>query len=151
MNVLVIGSGGREHALVWKLSQSERVKSVCCAPGNAGIKKIASCVKISANDVEGLLKYAKKENIDLTIVGPEDALAAGLDALRAVEEFEGTGGGAIGPGLEPAEEIDRLLPRRLPSRSRRSILDSSGIHAKSKRGKRFFKLARGDRARARRP
>ncbi|MCW5204794.1 phosphoribosylamine--glycine ligase, partial [Desulfobulbus sp. N2] len=68
MKVLVIGSGGREHALVWKLSQSEKVRSICCAPGNAGIKKMASCVKISSDDIEGLLEFAKKENVDLTIV-----------------------------------------------------------------------------------
>jgi len=98
MKVLVIGSGGREHALVWKLSQSERVKSVCCAPGNAGIKKIASCVKIKSNDIEGLLKYAQKENIDLTIVGPEDALAAGI-----VDRFEQEGLRIFGPSTAAAE------------------------------------------------
>ena len=98
MKVLVIGSGGREHALVWKLSQSEKVRSICCAPGNAGIKKMASCVKISSNDVEGLLEYAKKENVDLTIVGPEDALAAGI-----VDRFEEEGLRIFGPSTAAAE------------------------------------------------
>ncbi|WPD24402.1 MAG: phosphoribosylamine--glycine ligase [Candidatus Electrothrix scaldis] len=98
MKVLVIGSGGREHALVWKLSQSEKVKSICCAPGNAGIKKMASCAKIRSNDVEGLLKFAKKENVDLTIVGPEDALAAGI-----VDRFEAEGLRIFGPSTAAAE------------------------------------------------
>ncbi|MCI5130412.1 MAG: phosphoribosylamine--glycine ligase [Candidatus Electrothrix sp. EH2] len=98
MKVLVIGSGGREHALVWKLSQSEKVKSIYCAPGNAGIKKIANCVKISSDDVEGLLEYAQKENIDLTIVGPEDALAAGI-----VDRFEKKKLRIFGPNKAAAE------------------------------------------------
>ncbi|CAK8718245.1 Multifunctional fusion protein [Candidatus Electrothrix aarhusensis] len=98
MKVLVIGSGGREHALVWKLSQSEKVKSICCAPGNAGIKKMASCVKISSDDIEGLVGFAKKENVDLTIVGPEDALAAGI-----VDRFEEEGLRIFGPSKIAAE------------------------------------------------
>ncbi|MCW5203804.1 phosphoribosylamine--glycine ligase, partial [Desulfobulbus sp. US4] len=98
MKVLVIGSGGREHALVWKLSQSEKVRSICCAPGNAGIKKMASCVKISSDDIEGLLEFAKKENVDLTIVGPEDALAAGI-----VDRFEEEGLRIFGPSTAAAE------------------------------------------------
>ncbi|MCI5123887.1 MAG: phosphoribosylamine--glycine ligase, partial [Candidatus Electrothrix sp. AR5] len=98
MKVLVIGSGGREHALVWKLSRSEKVRSICCAPGNAGIKKMASCVKISSDDIEGLLEYAKKENVDLTIVGPEDALAAGI-----VDRFEEEGLRIFGPSTAAAE------------------------------------------------
>ncbi|MCI5191779.1 MAG: phosphoribosylamine--glycine ligase [Candidatus Electrothrix sp. AU1_5] len=98
MKVLVIGSGGREHALVWKLSQSEKVKSIYCTPGNAGIKKIANCVKISANDIEGLLDFAKKEKVTLTVVGPEDALAAGI-----VDRFEEEGLRIFGPSMAAAE------------------------------------------------
>ncbi|MCI5223890.1 MAG: phosphoribosylamine--glycine ligase [Candidatus Electrothrix sp. AR4] len=92
MKVLVIGSGGREHALVWKLSQSEKVKSICCAPGNAGIKKMATCVKITADDIDGLLEFAQREHVDLTMVGPEDALAAGI-----VDRFEEEGLRIFGP------------------------------------------------------
>ncbi|MCI5209030.1 MAG: ATP-grasp domain-containing protein [Candidatus Electrothrix sp. ATG2] len=98
MKILVIGSGGREHALVWKLSQSEKVKSICCAPGNAGIKKRANCVKIKSNDVDGLLEFAKKEKVDLTVVGPEDALAAGI-----VDRFEEEGLRIFGPSTAAAE------------------------------------------------
>ena len=92
MKVLVVGSGGREHALVWKISQSARVKKIYCAPGNAGIKGVADCVDIAATDIEGLLRFAKDEKIDLTIVGPESSLAAGI-----VDLFERDGLRIFGP------------------------------------------------------
>ncbi|MCI5145032.1 MAG: phosphoribosylamine--glycine ligase, partial [Candidatus Electrothrix sp. AR3] len=98
MKVLVIGSGGREHALVWKLSQSEKVRSIYCAPGNAGIKKLATCVKIGADDVDSLLEFALKENIDLTVVGPENTLAKGV-----VDRFEAEGLRIFGPSAAAAE------------------------------------------------
>ncbi|HTL47215.1 MAG TPA: phosphoribosylamine--glycine ligase N-terminal domain-containing protein, partial [Verrucomicrobiae bacterium] len=78
MKVLVIGSGGREHALAWKLAQSPLLKKLYAAPGNAGISQIAECVPLAANDLDGLLKFAKKEKIDLTVVGPEVPLVAGI-------------------------------------------------------------------------
>jgi len=71
MRILVIGSGGREHALVWKICQSPLVTEIYCAPGNAGIAGVAECVAIEADDTGGLLKFAKEQLIDLTIVGPE--------------------------------------------------------------------------------
>jgi len=83
MKVLVIGSGGREHALVWKIQQSKKVEKIYCAPGNAGINRIAECVDISATDVDGLLQFALQENIDLTVVGPESSLVEGV-----VDAFE---------------------------------------------------------------
>jgi phosphoribosylamine--glycine ligase len=92
MNVLVVGSGGREHALVWKISQSSRVNKIYCAPGNAGIKQMAACVDIDASDVAGLLAFAQTEKIDLTIVGPESSLAAGI-----VDRFEEEGLRIFGP------------------------------------------------------
>ena len=61
MKVLVVGSGGREHSLVWKIKQSKKVEKIFCAPGNAGIRKLATCVDISATDVKGLLDFALKE------------------------------------------------------------------------------------------
>lgn len=92
MKVLVVGSGGREHALVWKISQSTRIKKIYCAPGNAGIQGLADCVDIAATDIEGLLRFAKDEKIDLTIVGPESSLAAGI-----VDLFEEEGLRIFGP------------------------------------------------------
>ena len=83
MNILIIGGGGREHALVWKLAQSPKTKKIFCAPGNAGISKQAECVDIAATDVPKLLQFAKENKIDLTVVGPESALAAGIvDAFK---------------------------------------------------------------------
>lgn len=78
MKVLVVGNGGREHALVWKIKQSPLVKEVYCAPGNAGIGKIATRVRISATDIYNLVKFAKENKIDLTVVGPEQPLSEAI-------------------------------------------------------------------------
>src|SRR3989338_2130 len=78
MNILVIGSGGREHAIVWKLAQSPSKSKLFCAPGNVGIASLAQCVAVDATNLEGLLNFAKENKIDLTIVGPEAPLAAGI-------------------------------------------------------------------------
>jgi len=78
MKVLVIGGGGREHALVWKIAQSPKVKKIFCAPGNAGMVKLATCVPIKAEDIDGLVAFAKENVIDLTVVGPEAPLSEGI-------------------------------------------------------------------------
>ncbi len=78
MNILVIGNGGREHALVWKLAQSPRVSKIYCAPGNAGIAQLAECVPVQVDDLPGLQAFAKSQSIDLTIVGPELPLSLGI-------------------------------------------------------------------------
>jgi phosphoribosylamine--glycine ligase len=78
MKILVVGGGGREHALVWKIAQSPKVTKIYCAPGNAGISEQATIVPIKANDLKGLLEFALKEKIDLTLVGPEDPLTQGI-------------------------------------------------------------------------
>ncbi|MGH7273977.1 MAG: phosphoribosylamine--glycine ligase [Nitrospiria bacterium] len=92
MKVLVIGGGGREHALVWKLSQSPKVKEIYCAPGNAGIAHLAECVEIRPDDLTALLSFAKSHKIDLTVVGPELPLVLG-----AVDEFQRAGLRIFGP------------------------------------------------------
>ncbi len=97
MKVLVIGSGGREHALVWKINQSTKVEKIYCAPGNAGMKKLAECVDIAATDIKGLLKFAQKEKIDLTVVGPESSLVEGI-----VDVFEENGLRIFGPNKKGA-------------------------------------------------
>ncbi len=81
MKVLVIGSGGREHALAWKLAQSSKVTEIFCAPGNAGISKIAQCVDIRIDNLNELLKFALENSIDLTVVGPELPLSLGITDL----------------------------------------------------------------------
>ncbi|MCI0454766.1 MAG: phosphoribosylamine--glycine ligase, partial [Candidatus Dadabacteria bacterium] len=78
MRVLVIGSGGREHALCWKIRQSPLVSAVYCAPGNAGISKHAECVDIKTTDIEGLLRFVRAEEIGITVVGPEFPLSLGI-------------------------------------------------------------------------
>ena len=97
MQILVIGSGGREHALVWKLKQSPRVDKIFCAPGNAGISEIAECVHIGANEIEKLADFAKQQDIDLTFVGPEEPLTLGI-----VDYFEAKGLKAFGPSRQAA-------------------------------------------------
>ena len=92
MKILVIGSGGREHALLWKLAQSPRVTSLHCAPGNAGTAEIATNHSVAATDLTGLVALAKSETIDLTVVGPDDPLAAGI-----VNLFEKEGLRVFGP------------------------------------------------------
>jgi len=84
MKVLIIGGGGREHALAWKISQSKDVESIFCIPGNGGISEIAECVDKDLNDMDGLAQFARQERIDTVIVGPENPLAMGI-----VDYFEG--------------------------------------------------------------
>jgi len=98
MKVLVVGGGGREHALVWKIVQSPKVSKVYCAPGNAGISEQATLVPIQANDLNGLLEFALKEKIDLTVVGPEDPLTRGI-----VDLFESKGLLVFGANKKAAE------------------------------------------------
>jgi phosphoribosylamine--glycine ligase len=78
LSVLVVGSGGREHALIWKLRQSRRVDKIYCAPGNGGIGLQAKCVNIEPSDTKGLMEFVQRNQIDLTVVGPEDPLASGI-------------------------------------------------------------------------
>ena len=92
VKVLVIGSGGREHAMCWKIAQSEKVDSLFCAPGNGGISRIAKLVDIKAGDINGLLKFARSNSIDLTAVGPEVALVKGI-----VDSFQKEGLRIFGP------------------------------------------------------
>lgn len=98
MRVLVIGSGGREHVLVWKLLQSPRVEMVLCAPGNGGISRAARCVPVRDTDADGIVDLARREKIDLVIVGPEGPLAAGL-----VNRLEAEGIRVLGPTRDAAQ------------------------------------------------
>ncbi|MFZ1983334.1 MAG: phosphoribosylamine--glycine ligase [Desulfatitalea sp.] len=97
MNVLVIGGGGREHALVWKIHQSPLVKKIYCAPGNAGIAALAECVPIGAEEIEQLLAFARRQKIDLTVVGPEGPLSMGI-----VDRFEKEGLRIFGASMKAA-------------------------------------------------
>ena len=98
MKILVVGGGGREHAICWKLSNESNVEKIYCAPGNAGISSIAECINIGDSDIESLLKFAKENKIDLTIVGPEIPLVAGI-----VDVFEKEGLKIFGPNKKCAQ------------------------------------------------
>ncbi|MDX9871403.1 MAG: phosphoribosylamine--glycine ligase [Clostridia bacterium] len=96
--VLVVGSGGREHTLVWKLAQSEIVSEIYCAPGNGGIRQYAECIPVQVDDISGLVDLAKAKNIDIVVVGPELPLTLGL-----VDALEAAGIKAFGPSKRAAE------------------------------------------------
>ncbi|TET83561.1 phosphoribosylamine--glycine ligase [candidate division TA06 bacterium] len=98
MKILVIGGGGREHALVWKLAKSARVKQIYAAPGNAGIAQIATCVNISAEDIDQLIQFALENRIDLTVVGPEAPLTLGI-----VDRFHQKGLQIFGPSAKASQ------------------------------------------------
>lgn len=109
MKILVVGGGGREHALVWKVSQSPRVSKVYAAPGNAGIAQLAECAPVAAEDIAGILSFAKEKSIDLTIVGPEGPLSRGI-----VDEFEKAGLRIFGPSKRAAEiEANKAFTKNL--------------------------------------
>ena len=114
MKVLVVGSGGREHALVWKLSQSPEVDAIFCAPGNGGISQLAELVDVGAEDLEALAEFAESKDIDLTIVGPEAPLAKGV-----VDVFEKRGLRIFGPNKAAARlESSKAFAKNLMKKYR---------------------------------
>jgi len=131
MKVLIIGSGGREHALAWKLAQSPRVEKIFCAPGNAGTAQIGENVPLAAEDIAGLVAFARAQGIGLTVVGPDDALAAGI-----VDAFEREGLRIFGPTaaaarLESSKIFAKDFMRRhgIPTAGSREFTDSAEAHA----------------------
>jgi phosphoribosylamine--glycine ligase len=132
VNILVIGSGGREHALVWKLRQSPQVKKVFCAPGNAGIETIATCVPLKSTDIKGLLKFTKEEKIDLVVVGSEQPLVDGI-----VDTFEERGFNIFGPSKAAAQlegskvfSKDFMLRHHIPTAKYQSFTATAIDNAK---------------------
>lgn len=131
MNILIIGSGGREHALAWKLAQSPRVTKIYCAPGNAGTALLGENVPIGAGDIAGLRDFAKKAEISLTVVGPDDTLAAGV-----VDEFKKEGLRIFGPKasaarLEASKSFAKDFMRRhgIPSAEYHEFTESDEARA----------------------
>ena len=125
MRILVIGSGGREHALCWKISTSKRVREIYCAPGNGGTSTVATNIDIKANDIEGLLAFALEKEIDLTIVGPEEPLCLGI-----VDEFIKNGLRIFGVNkksaqLEGSKEYSKEFMKRynIPTAKYNSYID----------------------------
>lgn len=129
MKVLVIGGGGREHAIAWKLSQSPKVDKIYCTPGNAGIAEIAECIEVAADDFDALLDFVKYEWIDLTIVGPEDPLSKGI-----VDVFEKEDRRIVGPTRAAAQlEASKVFAKDFMRRHRIPTADykvfTSYLHA----------------------
>lgn len=135
MRILVVGGGGREHAIVWKLAQSPKADKIYCAPGNAGIGLDAECVNIKAEDIAGLCAFAKESQIDLAVIGPEVPLAMGI-----VDEMEAAGIAAFGPNkkcsqLEASKSFTKrfLAKHNIPTAGykeftdKQELLDSVGI------------------------
>lgn len=125
MNILVVGGGGREHALVWKIAQSPLVNNIYCAPGNPGIAQLADCVHIDVDDIEGLCEFARAEQIDLTVVGPEVPLTLGI-----VDHFQAAGLVIFGPSqkaaqIEGSKKFSKELMERyqIPTAAYRSFTD----------------------------
>ena len=131
MNILIIGSGGREHALAWKLSQSPRVSKIFCAPGNAGTAGLGENVPLAADDIPGLVAFAKSRDIGLTVVGPDDSLALGI-----TDAFEAAGLNIFGPRasaarLESSKAFAKDFMRRhgSPTADYREFTDSAEARA----------------------
>jgi phosphoribosylamine--glycine ligase len=126
VKLLVIGSGGREHALVWKLSQSAGVDRIFCAPGNAGTAQLAENVAISANDLPALVRFAKESGVDLTVVGPDDPLAAGIVDLFHTEKLRVFGPTKSAARLESSKIFAKELMReqRIPTATAKTFSES---------------------------
>ncbi len=131
MRVLVVGSGGREHALAWAISASPLVDRLFCAPGNAGIAEEAECVAIGATDIEGLVQFCRRERIDFVVVGPEAPLVLGLvDALEA-EGIAAFGPSAAASAIEASKAFakDLLARAQIPTATHRHFRDPAPAKA----------------------
>ena len=131
MKVLVVGAGGREHALAWKLAQSPRVSAVYVAPGNAGTAADADLINVPIDDIDGMVAFAKRESVGLTVVGPEAPLAAGI-----VDAFRDAGLRIFGPSraaaqLESSKDFAKafMARHRIPTAAYRTFTDAGDAHA----------------------
>ncbi|PYK11964.1 MAG: phosphoribosylamine--glycine ligase [Verrucomicrobia bacterium] len=126
MKILIVGSGGREHALAWKLSQSSDAERIFCAPGNAGTADFTENVAISASDLETLACFAKQNRIDLTVIGPDDPLAAGIVDLFTAEKLRAFGPTKSAARVEASKIFAKELMRaqKIPTGEARMFCDS---------------------------
>jgi len=127
VKILVIGSGGREHALTWKLRQSPHAERIFCVPGNAGTAEIGENVAIAANDFDALVRFAKENRIDLTVVGPDDPLAAGIVDLFTAEKLRAFGPTKSAARIEASKIFAKELMRaqKIPTAEARTFSNSS--------------------------
>src|SRR5216117_4025916 len=137
MKILVVGSGGREHALVWKLRQSPHTERIFCAPGNAGTAEIGENVAIPASDLEALVRFAKENRVDLTVIGPDDPLAAGIVDLFAAEKLR-----AFGPTKSAARiEASKVFAKEL-MRTQNIPTAEASIFSESSKALRYCERAK---------
>ena len=131
MNVLVVGGGGREHALAWKLRQSPRVREVFCAPGNGGMGEVATCVPIDSGDLRSLLAFARERGIGLTVVGPEAPLSLGIVDLFEEHGLRVFGASRAAAELEGSKTFAKELMRRhgIPTAAARAFTDAGEARA----------------------
>lgn len=127
MRILVIGSGGREHALTWKLRQSSHADEIFCAPGNAGTGEIAENVAISVSDFTALVRFAKENGVDLTVVGPDDPLATGIVDLFTSEKLRAFGPNKSAARIESSKIFAKelMLRQKIPTAEARTFSNSS--------------------------
>jgi phosphoribosylamine--glycine ligase len=127
MKILIIGSGGREHALAWKLRQSPHAERIFCAPGNAGTAEVGENVAIPANDLEALVRFAKENRVDLTVVGPDDPLAAGIVDLFAAGKLRAFGPTKSAARIEASKVFAKELMREqnIPTAAAKIFSESS--------------------------
>lgn len=140
MKILVVGSGGREHAIIWKLSQSEKKPELFCAPGNGGISQLATCVPVKAMDKEGICKFAIENKIDMVMVAPDDPLSIGM-----VDYLEANGVRAFGPyqaaaKIEASKVFSKALMKKygIPTAEYETFSDSKSALAYIRRSNQTF-------------
>lgn len=131
MKILIVGSGGREHAIAWKLAQSPKVDKIYCAPGNAGIADVAECIDVKAEDIQGICKAAKEKEIDMAVIGPEVPLAMGI-----TDELEKVGVKTFGPNkkcsqLEASKAFTKsfLARHEIPTAKYKEYTDKDALMA----------------------
>ena len=129
MRVLVVGAGGREHALTWAIAASPLVDALYCAPGNAGIAEEAECVPIGATDIAGLVAFCRRERIDFAVIGPEAPLVLGLVGALEAEGIPAFGPSAAAAALEGSKGYAKDLCRRagIPTATHRRFRDPPSV------------------------
>jgi phosphoribosylamine--glycine ligase len=129
LKILIIGSGGREHAIVWRLAQEDAPHEIVCAPGNAGISDLARCVKVSAEDIDGLAQFAERENPDLVVIGPEIPLALGLTDVLEERGFRVFGPNQHCAQLEASKSFTKafLARHHIPTADYREYTDADAL------------------------
>src|SRR3954471_12911976 len=131
MKILVVGSGGREHALAWKLAQSERIQMVYVAPGNGGTARDSRLVNVAITDPQALADFAQAENISLTVVGPETPLAAGIVNLFRTRGMKIFGPTKEAAQLESSKDFAKafMLRHKIPTAKYQTFSDAAQAHA----------------------